>query len=303
VFAGALAIATIAAPGRAWAQACCAGPSAITPGRLAPHEGYLIGTQTRVGFVLGSHDADAHYRSSPARTSEVDFGQDIFGAARIGRRLQLALLAPLVLTHRHARETTDTGGGLGDVNLGGRYDFYLAGQDPILPGIALLAGVSLPTGKPPDDARQALAADATGIGAFQGNLGLGLEQSFGPWLVSTSAFVGARSSRDVRAGQQSIRETLGPQLTSLAGLAYSFDMQRALALVASFTVEGNATIDGRLASGTARRVLALTVAGVLPLADAWRLQASAFVNPPVSGLGKNFPASAGGALTVVVTAR
>lgn len=87
-------MATIAAPARALAQACCAGPSAITPARLSPHEGHLLGTQTRVGFVLGSHDVNGQYRSSPPRTSEVDFGEDIFGAARIGRRLQLALLAP-----------------------------------------------------------------------------------------------------------------------------------------------------------------------------------------------------------------
>ncbi len=262
----------------------------------------MIGTQTRAGFVLGSHDVDGKYQSSPARTSEVDFGEDIFGAARIGRRLQLALLAPLVLTHRRAREVTDTGGGLGDVNVSARYDFHLAGQDPILPGIALLAGVSLPTGRAPDAARHTLAADATGIGALQANAGLALEQTFGPWLVSVSAFVGARTTRNVRTGDQSIRETLGPQLTSLAGLAYSFDMARALALVASFSVEGNATIDGHLAHGTARRVLALTAAGVLPLADAWRLQASVSMNPPISDLGKNFPATAGGALTVVVSA-
>jgi uncharacterized membrane protein (GlpM family) len=301
--AGALAIASIAAPSRAWAQACCAGPSAITPGRLAPHEGHLLGSQTRVGVVLGSHDVNGHYRSSPPRTSEVDFGEDLFGAARIGRRLQLALLAPLVLTHRRARDTTDTGGGLGDVNLGARYDFHLAGQDPIVPGIALLAGLSLPTGKAPDAARQTLAADATGIGAFQGNLGASLEQTYGPWLVSASAFVGARTSRSVRTAQHAIHETLGPQLTSLAGLAYSFDMDRALAVIASFMVEGNATIDGHLAHGTARRVVAVTLAGVLPLAEAWHLQASVFVNPPISGLGKNFPASTGGALTVVVSAR
>lgn len=99
----------------------------------------------------------------------------------------------------------------------------------------------------------------------------------------------------------SIRESLGPQLTSLAGLAYSFDMNHALALVASLLVEGNATIDGRLAAATSRRVLTLTAAGVLPLADGWRLQASAFVNPPLSGLARNFPASTGGALTVVVS--
>jgi hypothetical protein len=296
-----VAIAASCAPEHAWAQACCAGPSAITPGRLLPHEGALVGTQTRVGVVLGSHDADAHYRGSPPRTSEVDFAHDIFGSVRIGRRFQLSLLAPLVLTWRRARETTDTGGGLGDVNLGGRYDFYLAGQDPILPGIALLAGVSLPTGTPPDEARQTLAADATGIGAFQGNVGVGLEQSFGAWLVSASAFVGARTPRTVRTDQRDIHQTLGPQLTSLVGLAYSFDMDRALALVASYMVEGNATIDGRLAHGTARGVLAITAAGVVALADAWRLQASVFVNPPVEGLGKNFPTSVGGAVTVVVT--
>ncbi len=59
-------------------------------------------------------------------------------------------------------------------------------------------------------------------------------------------------------------ETAVFALTSLAGLAYSFDMDRAVALVASFMVEGNATINGSLADGTARRVLALTVVVTAP---------------------------------------
>src|SRR5580704_2399535 len=42
-------------PARAFAQACCAGGSVITPGRLAMHEDALVGLQEKAGNVLGSY--------------------------------------------------------------------------------------------------------------------------------------------------------------------------------------------------------------------------------------------------------
>src|SRR6201999_23593 len=105
-------------------------------------------------------------------------------------------LAPIIETWR---ETTldggHLGGGIGDVNLSARYDFVVAGESLYVPGVALLAGVTAPTGRASESARARLAVDATGIGAWQANVALALEQTFGPWLLNATAIVAKRTPR------------------------------------------------------------------------------------------------------------
>jgi len=45
------------------------------------------------------------------------------------------------------------GGGIGDVNLSLRYDFLVAGQSHIVPGIAALVGLTAPTGRSPNEGK------------------------------------------------------------------------------------------------------------------------------------------------------
>src|ERR1035438_6130507 len=73
----------LATPSLARAQACCAGGSAITPGRLEAHETALVGVELRAASVLGSYDSGGHYAGSPSGDTEFDLEQDIFGAVRV----------------------------------------------------------------------------------------------------------------------------------------------------------------------------------------------------------------------------
>jgi len=174
------------------AQACCAGAGTVTPGRLALHEIALVGLQAKAATELGSFDAQGRYAGSPAGASELDFEQDLFGAVRVLNRGQVAVLVPLDETRRTAQGLAEFGGGLGDINLNLRYDFTLAGASLVVPGIAALVGITFPTGRPPDapDLRP-LATGATGVGAYQVNLGLAVEQAFGPWLMNATGIVAA----------------------------------------------------------------------------------------------------------------
>jgi hypothetical protein len=285
----AFAAALLAWPASAYAQACCAGSSALTPGRLALHEDALVGLQTRTGFGFGSFGNDGSFASFPKDTSELDLEQDLFGAVRVLDRGQVALLVPLVEARRATpTNSAETGGGIGDVNLSARYDFTLAGASTILPGIAVLAGVTLPTGRPPESAKTVLAVDATGVGALQANLGLALEQSFGPWLVNATGIVAKRFPYTANG----IHEALAPQVTMLAAVAYTFPNEDALALLASYTVEGDPTVDGVATSGSARRTPLVGLSGVLPIGDTWRALGGVSVNPPIAPLGLNLPNAA-----------
>ena len=290
-----ITIAALGLPARAWGQACCAGAGAITPARLALHEDVLLGVQARAANLIGSFDNQRSYASSPSGTSEFDFEQDLFGAVRIFRRGQFALLVPVVETRRQTRGTSEFGGGIGDVNASARYDFFLAGQSQYVPGVAVLAGLTMPSGRPPESASRPLATDSTGIGAFQGNIGLAAEQSYGHWLFNVTGLLSKRAARSV----QGVSETLGTQATILVASGYTFDNDAAVALLASYTFEGQAVINGADVSSSARALSLVSLSGLWPLSDAWRLQGSLFLNPPLGHLGRNQPATAGFTFGVV----
>ena len=282
---------------RADAQACCAGASAATPGRLAQHERALVGVLARGAVMLGSYRNDGHYVPPPKGVAEDDLEQDLFGALRLTSHAQVALLVPVVETRRTTLSQREFGGGIGDLNVSGRYDFVLAGESRYVPGIALLAGLTLPTGRAPESSDRPLATDSTGTGAFQGNAALALEQIFGNVLVGVSGLVAKRASRTV----QGIQESLGTQFSLLALSSYTFDSGLVAALVGSYAVEGNATQSGVEAQGSGRRLFTVGLAALHPLSDHFRLQASASINPPISSVGRNLPATVALSTTVAYT--
>jgi len=281
------------APALARAQACCAGGSAVTPARLEPHEWALAGAALRAGADFGSYNTDGHYVPYASGDSEVDFEQDLFGAVRVLRRGQVALLVPLVQTYRATTlDGAHFGGGIGDVNLSARYDLLRAGESEYVPGIALLAGVTFPTGTAPESSPAPLAVDATGIGAFQGNLALALEQTFGAWLVNATGIVAARTARH--------GETLGTQVTLLAASAYSFPNDTAVALALSYAFEGDATVTGGSdIPDTSKRLLTANISVLWPFGNFWRLVGGPFFNPPFHALGANQLATGGFTIAVI----
>src|SRR5947209_11289571 len=79
------AAAIVARPGVARAQACCAGGALVTPTRLAMHEDYAVGLQTRARSDLGAFTADGRYATAPA---DQQFEQDLAAAFRFAGRAQ-----------------------------------------------------------------------------------------------------------------------------------------------------------------------------------------------------------------------
>ena len=256
--------------------------------------------QVRAAGTLGTFDDGGHYTSiyagNPADPyRENDFEEDVFGAFRVARQGQIALLVPVVQTYRHASGDTELGGGLGDLNLSLRYDFLLAGQSRVIPGVAALAGITAPTGTPADAQipSHPLGTDATGVGAWQGNAGVALEQIYGPWLFSVTELLAWRASRSADIGGVAENESLAPQWVTLAGVAYTFSNDASVALFGSYTLEATATLNGAPAPSSAKRIALITLSGVYPITDRFRLRASVFVNPPLDGLGQNQTATVG----------
>jgi hypothetical protein len=264
---------------------------------LAIHEDAAVGLTLKATTITGAFDAAGTFIPSPAGTAEVDGEEDVVAALRVLERGQVTAFVPFIQTWRKTPSLSEVGGGIGDVNLGGRYDFYSAGQSLTWPGVAVLFGLTVPTGIPPENAHTPLGTGATGIGAFQLTGGLGFEQSFGPWLANLTALLSQRLPRHVG----SIDETLGLQLSALAGVGYAFESGSSVALGLGFTGERDAVVNGARVPASGRSVSMVSLSGMLPLAEQWRLQGSFFVDVTVNGFGRNQPAGPGITFTVLRT--
>ena len=268
----------------------------MSPGRLLLHEPALVGVRARAALGLGSYDSDGRYRANPDGTRELDFEQDVFGTLRVLKRGQVGILVPILEASRKTKSTdSEFGGGIGDVALSARYDFVWAGENHVVPGIAAVAGVSFPSGRAPEDAHLPLASDATGVGALRVNLGLALEQVFGPVLVQVSALAGKRANREVN-GLSSARAV--EWNTSLA-VGYSFPNDVGLAAAVSYAFEGRSKLDGEEVADSEQRLLEASGAISVPLSQFFRAQGALFLTPPISGVGRNRLAETGASVTVI----
>ncbi len=287
-----LACALLAAPARA--QPCCAGASALTPARLTLHEDWLLAAQLRPQLFHGSFDGQRAFQPPAPGSLELGVEETALAAARLFTHAQVALAVPFRQTFRAASGLSEVGGGLGDLSLSGRYDFTLAGESSVMPGLAVLAGISLPTGRAPEAARLPLGTDASGTGAFLFSLGVGVEQTFGSWFASGSLVLSQATPRSV-GGLTSLQ---GLGLSALLSAGYGFQSEAALALTAGYADSRDALVDGAAVPDSGRAHFQIGLSGALPLNEEWRLQGSVFDILPLNGLGRN--ESAGLGLSIVL---
>lgn len=275
------------APGRALAQACCAGASTLSPARLTSIEDAAIGVQVTAAVDTGSFQTTGRYSNNPAGSSEQDFSESLFATLKVLSRGQVTALVPFDETRRTVPGLSEFGGGLGDINLSLRYDFVLAKEVRYWPGVAVLAGATLPTGRTVENAGAGfpLATDATGIGAYQGTLGVALEQSYGPILINLTGLLTDRTSRTV----DGLTESLGLQFAGMAAVGYAFHYNEGIALIAQTSWEQDPVLDGVSQVGAGRQSTSIGVSGGGPLWEDWRFQGSLTDALQISGLGQGQP--------------
>jgi hypothetical protein len=291
----ALSIAVIAIAAEARAQPCCAGGTALTPGRLNLHENGLVGLGVRVTGITGSFDPSGKFAASPSGAVEVDLEQDLIATLRVLRRGQFTVVAPITQTYRRVPGAADFGGGFGDLQMTARFDATEAGVSVYIPGIAVLAGLTLPTGVPPEAASQKLATDATGTGVIQGTAGLAVEQTFGNFIVNLTGSATVRSARVV----EGIHTRLGPSFGVSGAVGYSFDAGPVAAITIAYTAQLATRNDGVAVADSGRAGLRAGISGGYAWSDWWRAQGGFFVDPPVPHFGRNQPAGAGFSATLI----
>ena len=292
----AAAAAFFAAEHRARAQACCVSTSAIFPARLADGESGLVGATVKGSVAFGSFDGQHVLHGEPDGAGEFDLGQTLLVTARVGDEpVQINVAVPFVETFRSVPGTSDFGGGLGDLSLSMRWDVVQNGRDPVVPGIAPLLSLTVPSGTPLDMAQNPLGADATGLGGAQLGAGIAFEKSFGRMLFAltgTAAFHGARTVHDLHS-------QLGPDLAGTLGVSYTFPKGLSLGGALTYTGSWDSTVAGASVPDSARALTTLALVSALPLKGGMRLLGSLFFTPPISGVGQNEIGTVGLSLTMI----
>lgn len=292
-------LALLLALGAAWpadaaAQACCGANGLVIPARLRVYDGYGFGVQATERQTYGSLAADGSY--SGTSTGDLVTEQDLFAMARLSSRIQVALLVPYVETYRRIPGQSEWGGFFGDVTVNGRFELAHSGEHGAWPAVTILAGLTAPTGRAPDQAHNVLGTDAAGTGSFQGNLGLEVERLFQQWFVVFDGWVSRRTSRASPGGRQSF----APRLTALLAGGYVFQNRLAAGAFTSVVDEG----DGQdTAPGAGRaagpRYATSGLAGAFRLDESWRLQAIGSADLPLAGWGRNQPTTFGFSTSLV----
>jgi hypothetical protein len=286
-------VALLATEGRAWAQACCVGASGLTPGWLTNHERALIGAQVRLSETWTTYPAVGNfYARTPERDARVE--TSLFATYRVLPRGQISAFMPLETIRRRSIGGTDTKTSFGDLTVIGRYDVIRAGES-WFPGIALLAGTQVPTGRSSDEGTSNLAADVNGIGTWEINGGVSVEQTFGQLILHATVLAGYRLPNEVLGEPQH----LGWRALYLAAVGWVFNNDVTLMGTLTHSSDGDATLAGLPAPDTGFRSTQAAMLVVAPLTDHWRLRTSLFTDVPP--LGENRPALGGTSISLART--
>jgi hypothetical protein len=278
-------------PAPARAQACCAAAGLVTPGRLRLHEDWAVGLQVRSRTVLGAFGEDGRYVANGAGDSEWDEEQDVFASARVWRGGQITVELPLIETRRGYPGGAQSEGGIGDVVVAARYDFVLAGERRVLPGLAVLASVVFPTGRASEE-----SGGGSGLGSYQGTLGVDVEQTFGGVFAAVNAWATLEAPRHVGG----VHESFAPLFTQLLAVGYAFANEISMGGFMTGMQQGDNRdqMTGRIA-GSAQLMFTAGAALVMPWTDTWRFQGTVYDNLPFDDWGRNVLVGVGASASVM----
>ncbi len=270
----------------AMAGGCCMSATATGVGRLMEWEDFAVGLFESAARTMGTWDSDGEWWPEGESSSDTEWTTELWGLVRVDERWSLLGRVPWRWTVRRAGDLGDEGGGLGDAQLGARWDAVRLGESRRWPGIALTGGVLAPTGRTTEDSEGALAADATGRGAWVLSAGLSVEKTLLPWFVRVDA--GASLPLPQERGDLAKTQRFGPGGTAAltGGLEVLDDVLVASAFL-RYAAEGAVTLDDDELEGSDRAGSGLGAALAWRASPHWTVQSALDTDVFIAGLGDN----------------
>jgi len=280
--------ALLAAPRASLAAACCGSGHGLGQ-RLGPSERAAISISLRGADRFGGHGYDGAFALAPPGVLDLEGRAELGVLVAPVSRLQLGLVAPLVLSARRSGDVSATGGGLGDLAFSARFDVVPLSSAGALPAIAITTALTVPTGRSAADTTDPLAAGATGLGAFEVRPGIFIEKNFdGAATAIFSASVGLRTAMTDARGE---RVELGPRARFVAAAGPIFDSGLSLSGGVVHEIEAAPSIAGATTPGADRRRTAALVFAGYDISSRYTLLASLEADLPIPVIGKNEPSA------------
>lgn len=269
------AAAAVLTPAEAGAAACCASSAVSGIGRLNTWERASLGTNTSWAHSTGRWDQDGRFAAFPQGYREAEWRSELWGQLRVAENWQLFARAPWVVGIREAEGLgRHTGAGLGDVQLGGRWDVLPLGEIRGWPAVALTALVALPTSRPAELATDELGADATGRGGATVGAGVQIEKARMPWFARLD--LGVSVPLPYERPDSGLEVRYGPLLQG--GLLFGRELlpdKLVLALQLTAEAERSMTQDGQVTPGTDASNAVATLALSWRMTSDWTWMANA----------------------------
>ncbi|MBK7585785.1 MAG: hypothetical protein IPI67_37060 [Myxococcales bacterium] len=255
----------------------------------------VIASQLGYEHAYGSADSSGRYRALDGVS--VDDATLTLGAAvrLVPKSVQLGAALPLRLGHRRIRSIgSATALGVGDASLALRWTALGAGSGIFAPGglfpsIDLIAGLAVPTGRPPEDSTEPTQADVTSDGSLKPSLGVKLTFQVTPLdSVYLRAQHTLRLPRDVKIGISTRRVDLGDETSVQLGYMRSLSMQWSAGALLDARFTGSARTDGVQATDAdERRVRAGAWLSWMWHWPTWDSTLAVLADPFWSGVEKN----------------
>ncbi len=280
----------------ALAQACCSGGQAVTPIRLGDLERAAAGLVWKTSGGLGSVDAGGKWQAATTGTRDVNIEQDLLAALRLSKRVQLALTVPWLETARQVPNVPwALGHGLGDLDLAARVDMTRLDDARPWPAFAVVAGVTMPTGRAADEAKARLATDVTGTGTWQVRVATVLERQWHPWLLQVAGAMTWAAPHTV--GELHTHQGLSGTLTAAVVRELPLDLFGSLAV--TWLGAGASTVNAQTLVNSERSQWSTGATLLWQATAKWRVHGGLTAQVPLPGVSQNATVTVGGVLGAV----
>jgi hypothetical protein len=284
--AAAVAIATALTPPAASAAACCISATSFGVGRLLMWEEAAFGVSVGHARLLGEFETSTAFRPYGAAYTEGLTSVQPWAIVRVHPRIQLQAFVPVLVNDREGGGQRQVSGTVGDIGAAARFEFTAIGEYLHVPALALTVGVVAPTGRRVEATSPPLFAGATGLGAWQGALGLEGEYAFLPYFVRLN--VGGSGFAPFTRADTGQRQVLGPlvQVAAATGREVVPD-KVVVAASLQFDWQADAWLDSVRAPSSQASQFTVSLSVAWRVRPHWTLTCSAYDTAWPDGLGRN----------------
>ncbi|WP_437282076.1 hypothetical protein WME90_16390 [Sorangium sp. So ce375] len=291
-------------PRAARASACCGAGHGIAQW-LAPSERAAASFSLRMTEQLGAWAVDGNFIASGEGVYQRELRAEAGWLVRVGDHVQLGISVPLMATWSGAGlGGTSSGGGPGDVGAAARIALIEGAASPWVPSAAFTLGVTLPTGRGPNDGTTPLdvgaagaramgaeisGAGTTGLGVAEIRPGMVFEKSWGSFQALLAASVSVRTSHRLPDGD-AVRSAPRVQLLAAAGPAWPSGLSLTVGALHEREGAPREVEPGqgpRRALGRPRDRTALLAVLAHDIGARWTAVGNLQVDVPISGIGRN----------------